>query len=73
MGRKLRQKRIEDQEKDGGDPEDDVLVVKSICSSHYHSTKECRTVQSDSDTVWKARHIAQRRWLGPCPECVLGD
>lgn len=73
MSNKSRQKRIEDQDKDDGDPEEDVLMLKGTCSSHYHSTKDCRTIQQGAKTVWKARHIAQRRWLGPCPECVLGD
>lgn len=73
MASKSRTQRVNDQQKDTGDPDEKVLLIDGIYSKFYHESEDCRTVQESADTFWEPRRVAQRRWLGPCDECILVD
>lgn len=65
-----RQRRVDRQALDDGDPDDRVWFRSK--GAVYHATRECAASQAgDRQPQPGTRRAAQRRWLAPCLHCIL--
>lgn len=68
-----REQRIDRQEQDNGDPDDTVWYVSVNGNGNraYHENDDCQYIRhtEPKDTT---REGAQKRWLAPCQNCILG-
>jgi hypothetical protein len=63
-----RDRRLELQAKDWGDPEETVYVGETVDSRSYHTDEDC--MQFTVEPVAMDRAEAQRKWKAPCRKCV---
>lgn len=73
MSSLTRDQRLARQDRDQGDPDDEVFIATTENSaSHqvYHDDKGCRHMRGQ-DGQTTTRRAAQIRWLAPCLNCVI--
>lgn len=72
-GQPTREDRLARQQRDPGDPEDDVYTARN--SPYYHDDRDCKRLKqvADDDVSSDTRAAEQRRWKAPCLWCVLDE